>query len=63
MSLQAAMEKKHQNRQRTTEALTLSAQETWLNFPASTLNMVFNRIPRVLELIVADDGDNLQVEE
>jgi hypothetical protein len=57
------MEKKHQNRQRTTEALALSVQEAWLNLPASTLNKIFTRIPRVLELIVVNNGDNLQVEE
>ncbi len=43
--------------------LALSVQEAWLNLPALTLNKVFNRIPQILELIVANDGDNLQVEE
>ncbi len=60
MSLQAAVEKKHHNRRGTTEVLALSVQEAWLNLPASTLNKVFDRIPRVLKLIVADDSDNFR---
>jgi hypothetical protein len=63
MSLQAAIEKRHRNKWRITEVLALSVQEAWLNLPALTLNKVFNRTPQILELIVANDGDNLQVEE
>jgi hypothetical protein len=57
MSLQAAMEKKHQNRWGTTEVLALSVQEAWLNLSASTLNKVFDRLPRVLKLIADDNED------
>ena len=63
MSLQSAVEKKHRERRRTADALTLSVQEAWRDLPVGSINKVFSRIHVVCQLIVMDGGNNIRVED
>ena len=63
MSLQSAVEKKHCNRRRTTDALAVSVQEAWRDLLVIIISKVFRRILIVCQLIVADGGDNHRVED
>ncbi len=56
MSLQSTVEKKHRERRRATDALTLSVQEAWRDLPVGSINKVFSRIHVVCQLIVMDGG-------
>ncbi len=63
MSLQSAVERRHRDRRRDTDALSRTVNEAWNNLPAETIQKVFDRIPIVHQLIVDSGGDNVNVEE
>ena len=63
MSVQSAVERSHRNRRRDPNGLAATVKEAWENLPRETIQRVFNRIPLVLELIVASGGDNITVED
>ncbi len=63
MSVQSHVKSRHRDRCRDPDSLAISVEETWNNLPIETVQRVFNRIPIVLELIVACGGDNVNVEE
>jgi hypothetical protein len=59
MSLQAAVEKKHQSRRKTSNTFILSVQEAWIHLTASTISKVANSKPQVLELIVTEGEETI----
>jgi hypothetical protein len=65
MSLQSAVEHRHQNRQGQgdTDTFATTVQEAWEDLPSDTIQQVFNSIPIVHQLIVKRGGDNMNVEE
>jgi hypothetical protein len=63
MSVQSAVECRHQEWWRDPDGLAISVQEAWQHLPEDTIHRVFERIPIVLQMIVECGGDNVNVKE
>jgi hypothetical protein len=63
MSLQSAVERRHQNRRHDADALAETVIQAWNDLPVGTIQRVFERIPIVHQLIVEGGGDNINVED
>ncbi len=61
MSLQSAVEKKHHEWRRTTDALAVSVQEAWGDLPVESINKIFSILLVVCQMIVTDGCSNLRV--
>jgi hypothetical protein len=63
MSLQSAVKCRHRNRRRDAEALTRTVKEAYNNLPLEMITKVFDRLPIVWEIILASNGDHVNVKE
>jgi hypothetical protein len=63
MSVQSAVECRHQEWWRDPDGLAISMQEAWQHLPDVTICQVFERMPIVLQLIVNCGGDYVNVED
>jgi len=62
MSVQSHVEKIHRTRTRDPDALAATVHNAWDQLPPSTITKIFNRIPKVLQIILDTNGDNDLVE-
>jgi hypothetical protein len=62
MSMQAAVECRHQNRRRDTETLARTVKEAY-DLPPEMITKVFDHLPIIWELILASNRDNVNVKE
>jgi hypothetical protein len=61
-SLQSAVEKKHRGKQTKVETLARTIEATWDAFDSQVFANVYGRWKKVLDLIIADHGDNSLVD-
>ena len=61
-SLQSHVEKLHYRRRSENDALARTVMDAWAEYPAEKLTRIFDRLPKVMQLIIDDDGGNEQVE-
>ena len=62
MSIQSSVEKKQFTKTTASDVLAATVQEAWRDLPAATIRKVFERIPKVLDIIIDDQGRNDRVE-
>ena len=62
MALQNRTEKKRFDKRISNNNVFAAVQEAWDEMPALTLTKIFDRIPKVLDLIVEDNGGNRLVQ-
>jgi hypothetical protein len=62
MSIQSSVEKKQFTKTTASDVLAATVQEAWRDLPAATIRKVFERIPKVLDIITDDQGRNDRVE-
>ena len=61
MAFQSKVEHRHVLFRRETNALARTVEAAWIELDQQKLQNVFVRWKKVLEIIIADDGDNMQV--
>ena len=62
MSIQSSVEKKEFTKTTAADVLAATVHEAWRDLPATTIRNVFEQIPKVLDIIIEDQGRSDRVE-